>query len=119
RSGGIYIVNGADNNTVRNNIVLATGDNGYQAGSKNGYGAITVGQSDNNTFQGNLFLMNGGKGVFRFLAGHGYIDYKVNTSTGNVARDNIFLWGEGGVSTDDCGDDGNSFINNIILGNYF
>jgi len=112
---GIALYNNADNNTIRDNIIFATGNNGYQFGSKNGYGMIIANNSDDNIVQGNILFANGGKGVFRVLAG------TVSGVTGanrNVAIDNAFLFGEGGPATDDCYDDSNSFINNLLYGNY-
>jgi hypothetical protein len=109
---GIYLVNNADNNTVVNNIIFATGNNGYQLVGKNGYGMLIANNSDNNLVQGNLLFANSGKAPFRILAGSGV------TADHNTVTDNAFLWGEGGVASDDCSDDSNKFINNISYGNY-
>lgn len=122
-SPGIYVVTNADFNTIQENIILATGDNGYMCGGgggcsvgdKFGYGIFVANNSDDNLFQGNLLLANGGKGVFRILSDG------TNSSNAdrNLVRDNLFFHGEGGTATDDCNDDSNSFINNIFYGNYF
>jgi hypothetical protein len=111
-SGG---TDGVDDAIVRNNIIFATGDNGYQAGAKSGYGALIQSNSDDNLFQGLIMFANAGKSPFRIVGGNisGY-----QTADRNVARDSVWLWGEGGVASDDCHDDSNSFINNISLGNY-
>jgi hypothetical protein len=123
-SPGIYLVRNVDNSTVTNNIIVATGDNGYicggvggcSVGNKFGYGMLIANDSDDNTVQGNLFLGNGGKGVFRILSN----GVNSTTSNRNMVRDNAFLFGEGaGAVSDDCNDDSNQFLNNIAYGNYF
>jgi parallel beta-helix repeat protein len=110
---GIWLWN-SDSNTITKNLVYGTGNNGHQAGStKNGYGIHIQNNSDDNVVQGNYLFANGGKGVLRFLAASG------QTADRNIARDNVFLWGEGGPASDDCGDDSNTFTNNFFKGIYW
>jgi hypothetical protein len=120
-SPAVYLVRNADNNTVMNNIIMATGDNGYTCGNeggcvgaKLGYGMLISINADSNLVQGNLFLGNSGKGVFRILS----TDASASSNQ-NIVRDNAFLFGEGAVSSDNCTDDSNQFLNNIMYGNYF
>src|SRR4030095_12188054 len=124
-SPGIYLVRNVDSATIRKNIVVATGDSGYQCagvggcgggGDKLGFGMLVANHSDNNTIQGNLFLGNAGKGVFRILSD----EFNSTSSDNNLVLDNMFLFGEGAGSTsDDCTEDSNTFVNNIAYGNYF
>ena len=115
---GIALYNGANNNTVQNNVIgygdacvgeyddagvfsyqssnnkylnnifVATGNNEHQLGGKNGYGLQLNGS--NNTVQGNLFLANAGKAVTRVFAND--TSWPANE---NVIRDNAMLFGEG------------------------
>ena len=110
---GIYLVNNADNNSVTNNIMYATGDNGYTYGSKNGHGMLIANNSDDNLVQGNLLFANGGKGTFRILGGK-----TVSSVSRNLIRDNTLLWGEGEQSSGDCVDDSNQFVNNLFYSTY-
>jgi hypothetical protein len=124
-SPGIYLVGNTDNSSVKDNIVVATGNNGYQCagvggcsgtGDKFGYGLFLANNSDDNLIQGNLFLGNQGKGVLRILSDG------TNSANAdrNIVRDNAFLFGEGtGAVSDDCNEDSNQFLNNIAYGNYF
>jgi hypothetical protein len=123
-SPGVYLVRNVDQSTVVNNVIMATGDNGYTCGGgggctvgqKFGYGLLIANNSDDNLVQGNLLLGNGGKGVFRILSN----GVHSTTSNRNMVRDNAFLFGEGaGAVSDDCNDDANQFVNNIAYGNYF
>ena len=122
-SPAIFLVTDADGNIVQDNIVIATGNDGYMCGGvggcnggeKFGYGIFVANNSDNNLIQGNLLLANGGKGILRLLS-----DGANSASvTGTLVRDNAFLFGEGGSATDDCNDNLNSFINNLFYGSYF
>lgn len=122
-SPAVFVVTNADGNSIEENIIIATGNDGYTCaggggcagGGKLGYGVFVANDSDNTLIQGNLFLGNGGKGVLRLLSDG------ANSAglTGTLVRDNMFFFGEGGSATDDCNDDGNSFINNLFYGNYF
>jgi hypothetical protein len=124
-SPGIYLVQNASNNTVAQNIIMATGNNGYQCagvggcsgtGDKFGYGMLIAVNSDANVIQGNLFVANQGKGVFRILSD----EFNSTHADNNLVRDNAFLFGEGGGDgSNDCTEDANQFINNIHYGNYF
>ena len=114
-SPGITLIRNVDNSALVNNIIMATGDNGYTAGGKAGYGVMIANDSDNNLVQGNLLLGNSGKAVFRILSG----ETTSASANENIVRDNAFLFGEGAISTDDCTDDATQFLNNILYGNYF
>lgn len=123
-SPAIFVVTNADSNVIQHNIIVGTGNDGYMCGGvggcaggdKFGYGVFVANNSDNTLIQGNLLLGNGGKGVLRLLS-----DGANSASvTGTIVRDNMFFFGEGaGATSDDCNDDGNSFLNNLFYGNYF
>lgn len=106
-----------DNIQITNNAIIGTGDNSYQwltAGTLNGYGILLTQNTDNHLVQGNLFVGQGGKGIFRILVGTGF------TGANSIIRDNVVIWGEGGgLSSSDCAEDSNSFINNLAVGNFF
>jgi hypothetical protein len=111
QDAGIFIADG-DSNTVENNIVYGIGDNSSQASAVGvGSGIVVANNSDNNLLRGNLVFAIGGKEAFRMLAGANF------TLTGNIVRDNAILWSEGGIlGSDDCADDSNQFLNNLVVG---
>jgi Right handed beta helix region len=112
-------VDGSNNAIIRNNIIYGTGNNQCVPSlSQIGYGVQVNNNSDGGTVQGNLFFANGGKGIFRLLAIYNTAQAASYSTDGFVIRDNAFLWGEGEMSTGDCSDDSNQFINNLFVNIY-
>jgi hypothetical protein len=102
----------ATNSTVRDNIIYGITDNGYQFGNKTGYGILVFGNANNNLLQGNL-VMQDGKAPLRVLGGS-----STSVAQGNIVRDNMIFFGEGGFSSDDCADDATQVLNNFVYGQY-
>lgn len=113
---GLWLQSNADGHTFEHNIVIGTGDHGYQAENpKRGYAVSISGSSDNNIVRGNLLAQAGGKGGVRVFSGS-----PTETATGNVLEGNIFAWLEGGAGTSSsCHDHANRFINNLSYQSYY
>jgi hypothetical protein len=116
------VAQGTNNSTVESNIIIGYGNNSDQCGTgggcgnnsqHRGYALASEGDTDNNMIRGNLLIGNGGKGVLRIFSGPG------SSSSGNTVRDNMLLFNDNGSDTSDNTDDSTSFINNLMVGNYF
>jgi hypothetical protein len=119
------LVFNSSSNTITRNIIVGNGRNGYSAaGGGQGTGQVSGGGIHVTTFSGGSSNNNVIQGNMGY--GSNYSSMRVTsgpdgvTATGNMVRDNIQFQNEAGqMSTDDCTDDANSFINNIVWGGYF